>query len=245
MINKLIISSIIKKYYLGEIEQVKWEIKDNNLNIDFIAPSNIVMGNVSCSNFPLEDSSLAIYNTKKLSNLINITSGELLFEIEKQEQILLKLHISDTNYNLTYALSDPLLFPKPGKVKPPSTYEVILNLNVEDISNLLKAKNALADVDNMIITTIKDLDGGDICEFVFGDEAGHNNKITYRLRGEINDPNIKIRYNSDMFKLILYANKDTDEGKLQLSSEGLLKLNFKTGDIKSEYYMVPQEGGVY
>ena len=48
-----------------------------------------------------------------------------------------------------------------------------------------------------------------------------------------------------MFKLILHANKDAEEGKLQQSSEGLLKLNFKTGDIKSEYYMVPQEGGVY
>ena len=245
MISKITIASIIKKYYLGEIEQVKWEIKNKTLNIDFIAPSKIVIGNVSCNNFPIEDSSLAIYNTKKLSNLINITSGELLFEIEKQEQILLKLLISDANYNLTYALSDPLLFPKTGKVKAPSTYEVILNLNIEDISNLLKAKNALADIDNMMITTVKDLDGEDICEFVFGDEAGHNNKITYRLRGEIKDDNIKIRYNSDMFKLILYANKDAEEGKLQLSNEGLMKLNFKSGDIKSEYYMVPQEGGVY
>ena len=164
MISKITIASIIKKYYLGEIEQVKWEIKNKTLNIDFIAPSKIVIGNVSCNNFPIEDSSLAIYNTKKLSNLINITSGELLFEIEKQEQILIKLLISDANYNLT---------------------------------------------------------------------------------GEINDDNIKIRYNSDMFKLILYANKDAEEGKLQLSNEGLMKLNFKSGDIKSEYYMVPQEGGVY
>ena len=48
-----------------------------------------------------------------------------------------------------------------------------------------------------------------------------------------------------MFKLILYANKDAEEGKLQLSNEGLMKLNFKSGDIKSEYYMVPQEGRVY
>ena len=96
----------------------------------------------------------------------------------------------------------------------------------------------------MLVTTTQDLDGVDVCEFVFGDEAGHNNKITYQLKGEIKKSNIKIRYNSDMLKTILNANKDVDEGLLKISQEGLMYLSFQNENIESEYYMVPQEDGV-
>ena len=46
MIAKTQLQSIIAKYFLGEIEQIKWEIEDNHLNINFITPSNMVLGSV-------------------------------------------------------------------------------------------------------------------------------------------------------------------------------------------------------
>ena len=204
----------------------------------------MVLGSVKCGDFPLEDADLAIYNTKKLSNLISICSGDLLLELEKQKEMLLKLNISDLNFNLSYALSDPLLIKKAGKARPVDGWDIELKITREEIGNLLKAKSALADIDNMLVTTTQDLDGVDVCEFVFGDEAGHNNKITYQLKGEIKKSNIKIRYNSDMLKTILNANKDVDEGLLKISQEGLMHLAFQNENIESEYYMVPQEDGV-
>ena len=51
MINKLTLSSIIKKYYLGEIEQVKWSIKNNQLEINFISPTKILIGKVRNNQF--------------------------------------------------------------------------------------------------------------------------------------------------------------------------------------------------
>jgi hypothetical protein len=45
MINKLVLQSIINKYYLGENESVKWKIKDKTLSIDFISPNKEVIGN--------------------------------------------------------------------------------------------------------------------------------------------------------------------------------------------------------
>lgn len=244
MINKNIVQNVISKYYLGEIERVKWEIRDNHLTVNFVAPSRMVLGSVKCGDFPLEDADLAIYNTKKLSNLISICSGDLLLELEKQKEMLLKLNISDLNFNLSYALSDPLLIKKAGKARPVEGWDIELKITREEIGNLLKAKSALADIDNMLVTTTQDLDGVDVCEFVFGDEAGHNNKITYQLKGEIKKDNIKIRYNSDMLKTILNANKDVDEGLLKISQEGLMYLSFQNENIESEYYMVPQEDGV-
>lgn len=244
MISKNILQNVISKYYLGEIESVKWEIKNNQLTVNFITPSRMVLGNVKCNNFPLEDADLAIFHTKKLSNLISICNGELLLELEKQKEMLLKLNISDLNFNLSYALADPLLIKSTGKAKPVDGWDMELKITRDEIGNLLKAKSALSEIDNMLVTSTKDLDGIDVCEFIFGDEAGHNNKITYQLKGEIKKENIKIRYNSDMLKTILNANKDVDEGIFKISKEGLMYLAFQNEEIESEYYMVPQEDGV-
>jgi hypothetical protein len=237
MINKLQLQSIISKYYLNTNESVKWETENKMLNINFMSPTKDVIGKVTCSDFELEDSTLAVYDTKKLSNLISICNGDLLLELEKTNKIFTKLKISDLNFNLTYALSDSLLIGKVGTVNIPE-FVVELNLTSEDIDNLIKAKSALSQVDNMLITTTKNLDGENVCEFIFGDEAGHNNKITYQIIGNINEEGMKIPYNSDVFKTILHANKDMEEGTLKISSMGLMEYKFKSEGIESEYYVV-------
>ena len=248
MISKQTLQSIIAKYYLGEIEQVKWEIKDNFLQIDFITPSNMVLGTVKCTDFPLEDSNLAIYNTKKLANLVAICNGDLLLEVEKQNKMLLKLNVSDNNFNLSYALSDPLLIRKVGKAKPINSWYIEIDLGAEEIGNILRAKSAMSEVEHFLVTTTKDLDKQDVCELIFGDEIGHNNKISYQLKGswlnDINKEGMKIKYNSNMLRTILSANKDMDKGTFKISSGGLMYLHFTNEVIESEYYMVPQEDGI-
>ena len=158
MINKLQLQSIISKYYLNVNESVKWETENNKLKIEFMSPTKDVIGAVKCNNFSLEDSALAIYDTKKLSSLISICNGDLLLELEKNHKTFTKLKISDLNFNLTYAISDPLLIGKVGTVNIPE-FVVELNLTNENIENLIKAKSALSGIDNMLATTTKDLDG--------------------------------------------------------------------------------------
>jgi len=237
MINKLKLVSIINKYYLGVNESVKWSIKDNTLSINFMTPTKDVIGSVIYDGFELEDSQLAIYDTKKLQNLISICSGDLLLELEKTKEIYTKFKISDLNFNLNYALSDPLLIDKVGTVNVPD-WVVKLDLTPEDIENIIKAKSALAGIDNMLVTTTQDLDGNDVVEFIFGDELGHNNKITYQIIGDIKEQNMKLPFNSDMLKIILQSNKDMDGGKLYLSTMGLMKLEFSNNGISSEYFVV-------
>ena len=237
MINKLTVQSIINKYYLGENESVKWEVKDNFLNINFMTSNKDVIGNVNCTNFELEDCKLAIYDTKKLNNLISICSGDLLLELVKNKAIYTKLQISDLNFNLNYALSDPLLISKVGEVTE-AEWIVKLNLTQEDVDNIIKAKSALSQVDNMLVTTTTNLDGENVVEFVFGDESGHNNKITYQVLGDVKETNLKLPFNSDTFKTILQANKDMEGGTLLLSSMGLMRLDFSRDEITSKYFMV-------
>ena len=237
MINKLQLQSIINKYYLGVNEAVKWEIENNELGINFMTPTKDVIGSVSCKDFQLEDSKLAIYDTKKLNSLISICNGDLLLELEKNNAVYTKLKISDLNFNLNYALSDPLLIGKVGEVTIPD-WVVELDLTSEDIDNLIKAKSALSGIDNMLVTTTTNLDNEDVVEFVFGDESGHNNKITYQVKGDIKETDIKLPFNSDIFKTILHANKDMSGGKLYLSSMGLIQMDFELEDISSRYFIV-------
>jgi hypothetical protein len=84
-----------------------------------------------------------------------------------------------------------------------------------------------------------------MCIFTFGDEQGHNNKITYQMYGKIKPEKAEIPFNSDIFKNILQANKDLESGTLYLSYQGLMKLEFKSIDTTSEYYMVRKEESAF
>ena len=228
MIAKSLLSSIISKYYLGTNESVKWVVNDNNLEINFISPSKDVIGHVICENFQLDNTVLPIYDTKKLNNLVSICQGDVLIEVEKINTVATKLNLSDMHFNLTYALSDMLLIPKVGSVNEPN----------EDVSQLIRAKSALSDVDNMVFKTTTDLDGNLVCEIVFGDGHGHSNKITYQLMGNVKEGGISVPFDSGMFKTILSANKDMESGTLKLAKGGLLQLRFNTDEISSEYFMI-------
>lgn len=238
MIAKSLLSSIISKYYLGTNESVKWVVNDNNLEINFISPSKDVIGRVICENFQLDNTVLPIYDTKKLNNLVSICQGDVLIEVEKINTVATKLNLSDMHFNLTYALSDMLLIPKVGSVNEPNEWEVEIDLSNEDVSQLIRAKSALSDVDNMVFKTTTDLDGNLVCEIVFGDGHGHSNKITYQLMGNVKEGGISVPFDSNMFKTILSANKDMESGTLKLAKGGLLQLRFNTDEISSEYFMI-------
>ena len=240
MINKLVLQAAINKYYLGENESVKWNIENKTLTINFMSINKEVIGKIVCQNIDIEDCELAIFDTKKFLSLLNITQGNILVNLEKHKSIPTKLHFEDNKFTLTYALADPLLIPKVGSVTEPQ-WDAVLSLDSEDLLNLVKAKTSLGDIDNMLVSTGMDLNGDKMFTFTFGDEHGHNNKVTYNLYGKIDTTDINLPFNSNQFKNILNINKDLKEGTLYLNSQGLMKLEFNTGEIQSQYYMVRKE----
>jgi len=244
VVNKLVLQSVINKYYLGENESVKWKIKDKTLTVDFMSVNKEVIGNITHTNFDVEDSELAIFDTKKFLNLLGITQGDLMFNLEKGKSVYTKLHFADASFNLTYALADPLLISKVATVTEPE-WDAVLPLEKEYVDNLVKAKSALAGVGLLTISVDKDLNGDDMCVFTFGDEQGHNNKITYQIYGKIKPEKVDIPFNSDVFKNILQANKDLEEGFIFLSYQGLMKLEFKSENTLCKYYVVRREESAF
>lgn len=242
MVNKQLIQSIISKYYLDVNESVKWVVEDNVLTIDFMSPNRDVIGKVTCKDFELDDVELAIFNTKKLSNLLNICDQELLFKIKQQGKTPIKLLISDSKYDLEYALASPLVIDSVGTVNEVE-WEVILTLDSEDISNIIKAKSAVNDAVSMRIQTDITPDKDYVCKFSFGDEAGHNNTVTYQVICELFEKDVNLPFNSQLFRSILKANKDPEisSSRIYINSQGLMKIEFNGDQITSSYYMVRLE----
>jgi hypothetical protein len=241
MINKNELQSTISKYYLnGLVESVKWTTENNALEIDFQSPNKDMIGRVKHSNFPLENSEIAVYDTSKLNKLLGITSGEVVLELEKTQAVYTKLIISDLNYTLNFSLTDLLMIQDVGNVTDPDNYEIIGELGSEEISAIIKAHSAL-ESDNVIIKIDRDLDGEDVLVMSFGDNSNHTNKIDYQVPGATlkNVPyGTQIPFNSAMIKTILNNNKDAESATLKVNSQGLMKLEFTGEDWESFYYII-------
>lgn len=243
MINKVELQSVINKYYLnGLVEAVKWDIKDNNLNIKFTAPTREMIGEISHDNFKLENSSFGISNTSQLLKLINITAGEVLLSFIKSNKIFNKLIIADQQFTVNYSLADILTIPKTGAYNGSSEFEIELELTNEIISALIKAKSALAESTTVVINPYSSLDGDPQLELTFGGDIEYANKVSYYLNINKNtNQDFELAFNSDLLKEILSCNKDATESKMYVNLEGLIKLEFKTDKTISTYYIVKKD----
>ena len=243
MISKKLLQSFIQKYYLGGLNnQAKWRIKDNTLTV--YAGEMGKVCKIFLKKFDFEDAELGIFDTDKLNKLINITSGNLLITPNKTKAIYNKLKISDETFDLMFSLADILVLKKVSyPVENDKTnFEIEIELNEEIINNFIKAKNSISDQSNMVVSTSYDKNRGMLCDFIFGDVAKYANKVSYKIEGKINtDELISLPFNSDIFKEILSSNKDMSEGKIKISSLGLMKINFFSEEIESEYYLIRSE----
>jgi len=240
MVSKNTLQSVVSKYYLGGLfSQVKWRIKDNTLTI--YAGEQGRAAKVYLKNFQFEDCELGIFDTHKLAKLLSITNGELLITAEKSHKIYTKLHIADSNFDLNYSLADIFVIPKATYYQDIEDPDVSIFLEKENIDALIKAKTALSDQSNLLVKTTEDLDGTTVCEFTFGDIENFSNKVTYTLQGDIKVTDLELPFNSDILKDIFSNNKDMDSGKLKISADGMIQLNFYSEDIETEYFLLRNE----
>ena len=243
MIDKLDLVSIISKYHLGGmVKAVRWNIKNNHLGIGFNSPSMEMIGNLEYKDFPLEDATIAISDTTQLSKLVGITNGYLNLEFVKQNKLPIQLIIADNQYTLNYALADLMLFAEAGQLEQEPEYDVIAELDNESISAIVKAKQALVDTNTVVLRSSPNDDGEDRLEMCFAGNIAFSNKVSFYLNEvEMKNQDLNENYDSNMIKEIMYANKDMPQGRMSVSAEGLMKLEFEDEKIKSTYYTVAKE----
>ena len=240
MISKVLLQSIIERYYLdGLVERVKWVVKDDELVVKFINDTKDTSGEISYNLFPFKNSTLAIYNTSQLLKLINATQG--LIHLHTDDS---KLYIADETFDISYSLAEEFLIPKTPKITLPKEYAAKVEINDSSVLlNLIKAKKSIDNSDNVMINFFEDeLNDLKKIEFVFGENNQDANKISYYLKGEIKEIFPTLLFNSDTFKNIIFNNKNMSEGVIYIYKEGLIKLEFNTEtSIKSIYYLISKE----
>lgn len=245
MINKLDLVSVISKYFLnGKNEAVKWDIQDNKLIIKFKAPDNSMIGNVTCDNFSLEDSSIGISNTTQLLKLLSITNGPLSLEYVKQHKLITKLIVADNQFTLNYALADTMIIPPAGEYIGNDDYNIVATLDNESINSIVRAKSSLAETDTVVFKPFTNADNEQQVEMLFGGNIEYSNKVSFYLPNVQfhNIPlNFKLNYDSNMIKEIMYCNKEVARCVMGISLEGVMKLAFDNGNIKSEYYIIAKD----
>lgn len=245
MITKSNLVSIISKYYLGGLnEAVKWNIKDNHLVINFASPTREMIGKIEYDGIELEDSTIAINDTSKLNKLIAILGHEVKLDYQKQRNIPVKLVISDNQFNIDYALADLMIIPKAGDITGEIQFGIQADLEPEAIQALIKAKTALSESDTVAVKSHIGIVEDDQIQFEFGGNIEYGNKTSYfvpQAKFEDSSKVFRMYYNSVLLKEILNNNKDANTGKIYITLEGLMKLEFYKENLRSVYYLVAKE----
>ena len=111
-----------------------------------------------------------------------------------------------------------------------------IKLDTSFINTFIKGKSALTDVDTFTI-----LNGNNGLEVVIGYSSTNTNRVTIPVETETNGLTEPVTFNANLFKEMLVANKECKSAVLEVSNEGLSKVNFKIDDYDSTYYIVAMQ----
>ena len=137
-----------------------------------------------------------------------------------------------------------MIIPKAGEYVGDENYNIEADIDNESINAIVKAKSALSDSDTVVFKPYTNNDNELQVEMEFGGNIEHANKVSFYIPNikTTNLPdNFKAHYDSNMIKEIMYCNKDVSSGRMSINLDGIMRLSFENGDLKSEYYLVAKE----
>ena len=144
---------------------------------------------------------------------------------------------NDTNgpISVDYVLSDLSVIADPPNLKHIPDFGTKIKLDTNFINTFIKGKGALSDVDTFAIVN----ENG--CEVVIGYSSTNTNRVNIPVESSSCDINTPIIFNANLFKEVLVANRECSSAVLEVSTEGLAKVNFKVDDFDSTYYVVAMQ----
>ena len=136
---------------------------------------------------------------------------------------------------LNYAASDLDIIDRDGKKGNVKAYDVVVTLNQEVISDILKANGALDR--NPAITFVQK---NDKFYIVFGYSQTNSNSIEFELEPDVMSEDFDVMsFPSDSLKEILAINnKRFEQATLEISEKGIMRLYFKDDTTVAEYWLV-------
>ena len=231
------LDKFIQKYNLGgNVNSVKWKSNGDTLSTSFVTPDKSLLGNVKVDKFPFEDAELGVYQTDQLKSLIGVLGDDVSLDLSKFGDKAVSLKVKNGPVSVDYVLSDLSVIADPPALKRLPEFGTQIKLDNNFINTFIKGKGALSDVDTFTV-----LNGKDGVEVVIGYSSTNTNRVNIPVETTTNDLNDPITFNANLFKEVLVANRECTSAVLEVSNEGLAKVNFKVDDYDSTYYVVAMQ----
>ena len=234
--NKKRLNRFISKYYLnGTVNSVVLNSKSNSqqLSTRFISGDKSLLGELVMDKWSFEDSDIGIYNTEQLTKLLDVVDDDINITLTKSGEKSIALKISDSSSSVNYMLTDTSVINEPPTLKSIPEFELNIDVTPQFINKFIAGKGALGETDNFTVIT----DGSNV-KVVIGHSSVNTNRVTIPVTttkvGDIDN----VSFNANIFKEVLSANKECESATLEISSQGLAKINFKVDDFTSTYWLV-------
>ena len=224
----------IQKYNLGgNVNSVKWKSSGDTLSTSFVTPDKSLLGNVKVDKFSFDNAELGIYQTDQLKSLIGVLGDDVSLDLSKFGDKAVSLKVKNGPVSIDYVLSDLSVIPDPPALKRLPEFGTKIKLDTKFINTFIKGKSALSEIDTF--TIVKSQTG---CDVVIGYSSTNTNRVNIPVECDTCNIENPITFNANLFKEVLVANKECTSAVLEVSNEGLAKVNFKVDDYDSTYYVV-------
>ena len=229
------LNKFIQKYNLGgNVNSVKWTANTNKLTTSFVTPDKSLLGTVVVDGVQFEDADIGIYQTDQLQKLLSVLGEDISLSLTRVGDRTTSLKVKNGSVSIDYVLSDLSVISDPPALKRLPEFQTKVKLDSNFIDTFIKGKGALADVD--MFTFVNDKDGN--LNAVIGYSSTNTNRVNIPVETETNGLTEPVTFNANLFKEMLVANKECKSAVLEVSNEGLAKVNFKIDDYDSTYYIV-------
>jgi len=229
----------IQKYTLGgNVQSVKWKSDGNTLLTTFVTPDKSLLGTVVADKFSFDVAELGVYSTEQLQKLLNVLTDDINVSLTKFGDKAVSLNVKNGSASIDYVLSDLSVIVEAPPLKKLPKFGTEIKLDTKFIQTFIKGKSALSDVDSF--TIINDTKGTKV---IIGYSSTNTNRVTIPVEATRCDiDNAPISFNANLFKEVLLANRECTSARLEVSTEGLARVNFKVDDYDSTYYIVATQG---
>jgi hypothetical protein len=234
--NKQKLVRFINKYYLNGIADsvvLKSNSSEQKLVTRFVSSDKTLLGIIQMDRWNFEDANIGVYTTEQLLKLLSVLDEDINVSITKSGDKTISMKISDSLSSVNYMLSDPSIINEPPQLQNIPNFELSINVTPSVINKFISGKSALQDTTTFTVITDETS-----TKLVIGYSSVNTNRVTIPVITSDFTSIDNVSFNAEYFSQILLANKECESAFLQISSEGLAKINFKIDDYKSTYWLV-------
>ena len=234
--NKQKLVRFINKYYLNGIADsvvLKSNSNEQKLYTRFVSSDKTLLGVIQMDSWNFEDANIGVYTTEQLLKLLSVLDEDITVTLTKSEDKAISSKISDFSSSVNYMLSDPSIINEPPQLQNIPNFELSINMTPSVINKFISGKSALQDS-----TTFTVITNETSTKLVIGYSTVNTNRVTIPVITSDFTSIDNVSFNADYFSQILLANKECESAILQVSSQGLAKIDFKIDNYVATYWLV-------